>query len=101
MGNRRIAFYLLASSSYMLIAVNQENIVVRINHEKFLILFRNKELVALAERRLGKTTSLVYSQLLKGVEDKLQRCQDSIGGDEEEADPKKSELGTPKVRCRG
>lgn len=61
-----------------------ESIVVRINHEKFLILFRNKELVTLAERRLGKTTSLVYAQLLKGLEDKILRCQDSIDTEEEE-----------------
>ena len=62
-----------------------EGIVVRVNHEKFLILFRNKELVAFAERRLGKTTAQVYGQLLKGLEDKILRCQDSIDTDEDDA----------------
>jgi len=62
-----------------------ESIVVRVNHEKFLILFRNKELVVLAERRLGKTTAQVYAQLLKGLEDKILRCQDSIETDEDDA----------------
>jgi len=62
-----------------------ENIVVRVNHEKFLILFRNKELVAFAERRLGKTTAQVYGQLLKDLEDKILCCQDSIDTDEDDA----------------
>lgn len=62
-----------------------ESIVVRVNHEKFLILFRNKELVAFSERRLGKTTAQVYGQLLKGLEDKILRCQDSIDTDEDDA----------------
>ncbi|KAF8468344.1 RNA polymerase III subunit RPC82-domain-containing protein [Kalaharituber pfeilii] len=66
-----------------------ENSVVRVNHEKFLILFRNKELVTMAERRLGKTTSLVFGQLLKALEDKIHRCQDTAGMEEEESDPKK------------
>lgn len=56
-----------------------EKIVVRINHEKFLITFRNKELVALAERRLGRVTAQVYGQLLKGLEDKIYSCQDGVG----------------------
>ena len=56
-----------------------ESIVIRINHEKFLIVFRNKELVALAERRLGKVTAQVYGQLLKGLEDKMYSCQDGVG----------------------
>ncbi|KAF8426620.1 RNA polymerase III subunit RPC82-domain-containing protein [Tirmania nivea] len=62
-----------------------ESIVVRVNHEKFLILFRNKELVASAERRLGKTTAQVYGQLLKGLEDKILRCRDSFDIDEDDA----------------
>ena len=56
-----------------------ENIIVRINHEKFLIVFRNKELVALAERRLGRITAQVYGQLLKGLEDRVYSCQDGSG----------------------
>lgn len=52
----------------------QEEIVLRVNHEKFLVLFRNQELVSLAEKRLGRSTAAVYSQFLARIEPKYLRC---------------------------
>ena len=63
---------------------------MRINHEKFLILFRNSELVAWAEKRLGKTTAAVYEQLLRCFEDKLHQCRDTTDDVVEGAQPLKS-----------
>ncbi|KAF3941261.1 hypothetical protein ABW19_dt0210288 [Dactylella cylindrospora] len=44
------------------------NIVLRVNHAKFLAIFRNDELVRWVETRVGKVTSLVYAELLKHLE---------------------------------
>lgn len=68
-----------------------EDIVVRINHEKFLVVFRNAELVSLAEKRLGKTTALVYDQLLLALEPKIHQCRNEFESEEEaeEVDKKK------------
>ncbi|KAH0610892.1 uncharacterized protein H6S33_011319 [Morchella sextelata] len=66
-----------------------EEVVLRVNHEKFLVLFRNQELVSLAEKRLGKTTSLVYGQFLEKLEPKYLRCHVIGDDDEEEDNPKK------------
>lgn len=59
--------------------VVQESLVLRINHEKFLVLFRNAELVSLAEQRLGRVSALVYREFLKRIEPKILRCQDNAG----------------------
>lgn len=67
-----------------------EEVVLRVNHEKFLVLFRNQELVSLVEKRLGKTTSLVYGQFLEKLEPKYLRCCVIGDDDEEEDNPKKS-----------
>ncbi|KAG0130216.1 RNA polymerase III subunit RPC82-domain-containing protein [Tuber indicum] len=66
-----------------------ENIVLRINHEKFLVLFRNAELVSLAESRHGKVSSQVYAELLKRLEEKYFRCHEPYPGGDEEDDTKK------------
>ncbi|KAK6503028.1 RNA polymerase III subunit C82 [Arthrobotrys musiformis] len=44
------------------------SIVLRVNNAKFLAIFRNEELVRWAESRIGKTTSLVYAELLRHLE---------------------------------
>ncbi|KAK6341040.1 RNA polymerase III subunit C82 [Orbilia brochopaga] len=44
------------------------NVVLRVNHAKFLSIFRNEELVRWVETRIGKATSLVYAELLKHLE---------------------------------
>ncbi|RPA99946.1 hypothetical protein L873DRAFT_1843189 [Choiromyces venosus 120613-1] len=67
-----------------------ENIVLRVNHEKFLVLFRNAELVSLAEGRHGKVSSQVYAEFLKRLEGKYFRCRELYSADDdEEEDPKK------------
>lgn len=54
------------------------NCVVSINHEKFLILSRNKQLVELASTRVGVVTSQVYAAVLKCYENKLNTCKDEL-----------------------
>ncbi|KAL7267166.1 RNA polymerase III subunit C82 [Rhizina undulata] len=68
-----------------------ESIVLRVNHEKFLVLFRNEELVSLAGKKLGKVTSQVYSEFLKRLEVRYLRCREpeEEDEDEEDEDPKK------------
>ncbi|EPS43035.1 hypothetical protein H072_2990 [Dactylellina haptotyla CBS 200.50] len=45
-------------------------VVLRVNHSKFLAIFRNEELVRWVESRIGKATSQVYAELLKHIEKK-------------------------------
>ncbi|KAI5787118.1 RNA polymerase III subunit RPC82-domain-containing protein, partial [Geopyxis carbonaria] len=73
-----------------------EEIVIRINHEKFLVLFRNTELAALAERRLGKVTSQVYAEFLKLLESKIHRCRHEFDDEDEEDE----ENGNAKKRLK-
>jgi len=55
-----------------------------------LVLFRNAELVSLAESRHGKVSSQVYAELLKRLEEKYFRCREPYPADgNEEDDPKK------------
>lgn len=71
----------------------QENLVLRINHDKFLVVFRNAELVSLAEQRLGKVTAQVYAEFLNRIEPKIFRCKDNVGEELENDDkPAKSTL---------
>jgi DNA-directed RNA polymerase III subunit RPC3 len=55
-----------------------EDIVLRVNYDKFMVLFRNDELIELAKDRMGETTSLVYKEVLKALESKILRCHDPI-----------------------
>lgn len=55
-----------------------EDLVLRVNYDKFLVLFRNDELVELAKDRMGETTALVYKELLRVMESKILRCHDPI-----------------------
>lgn len=52
-----------------------ESIALRVNYEKFLVFFRNQELIALAEKKISKVTAQVYGELLKIMESKVHRCR--------------------------
>ncbi|KAI9823329.1 MAG: RNA polymerase III subunit C82 [Thelocarpon impressellum] len=54
----------------------EANLVVRVDYEKFAVAFRNQELVALANHKLGAATSLVYAELLQMMGDGIGRCRD-------------------------
>ncbi|KAH0537160.1 hypothetical protein FGG08_006030 [Glutinoglossum americanum] len=55
-----------------------ENLVIRVNHEKFVVAFRNQEFVNLSEKRIGSTTALVYAELLRRLEARIDRCKDDL-----------------------
>jgi DNA-directed RNA polymerase III subunit RPC3 len=50
-------------------------LILRINYEKCVVSLRNQRLVALANDRIGETTSLIYAQGLKLIEEKIERCR--------------------------
>lgn len=50
-------------------------IVLRINHDKYLVYQRNADLVALCQRRLGPTPAAVYSHILKYLESQVFSCR--------------------------
>jgi DNA-directed RNA polymerase III subunit RPC3 len=62
--------------------------VVRVNYEKCTVLLRNQRLVSLVAHDIGETTSQVYAELLRLLEEKIPRCQRDhiIDGGEEETD---------------
>lgn len=67
-----------------------DEIVVRVNHDKLDLMIRNQRLVELAEQCIGSTTAKVYAELLHKLEHELQNCKSSslISEDvDEEADP--------------
>lgn len=49
--------------------------VIRINHEKCIVILRNQRLVALANERIGETTSQIFEYALRLVEGKIERCR--------------------------
>ncbi|KAI4096135.1 MAG: hypothetical protein LQ344_001198 [Seirophora lacunosa] len=51
---------------------------LRLNHEKFSILMRNQQLVALVEESIGPTTAKVYAKLLRNVESHLRKCKTEL-----------------------
>ncbi|KAI4290695.1 MAG: hypothetical protein L6R35_000002 [Caloplaca aegaea] len=51
---------------------------LRLNHEKFSILMRNQQLVALVEESIGPTTAKVYAKLLCNVEPQLRKCKNEL-----------------------
>ena len=53
----------------------KRDLVIRINYEKFTITLRNMRLVELARNRIGETTSQVYAELLRLLEEHLPRCR--------------------------
>lgn len=85
--------YVATSSRYLenasKLTLSQGNLVLRINHEKITVAFRSQRLVELAERRIGKTTSQIYAEVLRQLERNIQRCQteptEVLGDDDEPA----------------
>ncbi|ANB15043.1 Rpc82p [Sugiyamaella lignohabitans] len=55
-----------------------KDIVLSVNHEKYLLLARNNDLVKLASKRVGKVTGQVYKRLLACYESKISRCNQEI-----------------------
>ncbi|QSZ34520.1 hypothetical protein DSL72_006114 [Monilinia vaccinii-corymbosi] len=52
-----------------------ENLVLRINHEKCTVFMRNRRLVELANSRIGETTSYIYAELLRLLSERIPRCR--------------------------
>jgi DNA-directed RNA polymerase III subunit RPC3 len=51
------------------------DLVIRINYEKCTVALRNLRLVELANNRIGETTSHVYAELLRLLEESIPRCR--------------------------
>lgn len=68
----------MLSAEYIVTFTNtfQDNIVLRINHDKFTVVARNQRLVELAENCISTATSKVYSEVLHKLEPKLLQCKD-------------------------
>jgi DNA-directed RNA polymerase III subunit RPC3 len=56
----------------------KDELVLRVNFEKCNVDLRNQQLVRMAARYVGETTSKVYQALLRAVEDQTIRCYDSL-----------------------
>lgn len=52
--------------------------VLSVNHDKFLLIFRNEELAKLAAKTIGPVTAAVYRRLLQCYETKLFRCSQPV-----------------------
>ena len=57
----------------------QDDLVLRVNHEKFAVVARNKRLIEYAERCIGTTTSKVYAEVLQKLESELFQCKAEPG----------------------
>jgi hypothetical protein len=55
-----------------------DDICVRLNYEKCAVIMRNEQLVELAHRYIGETTSQVYAALLRSIEREWPRCYDPM-----------------------
>lgn len=53
----------------------KQTLVVRVNSEKGTVALRNRRLAELAHSRIGDTTSRVYAELLRSLEDGISRCR--------------------------
>ena len=51
---------------------------ISVNHEKYLVILRNKDLVQVASKRVRPVTAKVYEALLSCYETKLHRCKQKI-----------------------
>ncbi|KAL8790864.1 MAG: hypothetical protein Q9195_006189 [Heterodermia aff. obscurata] len=60
----------------------REDVILRINHDKFSILDRNKKLVNLAEASIGTVTSQVYAAALRMLEDQLELKRRTLFSDD-------------------
>ena len=63
----------------------KHRLIVRVNHEKCTVALRTQQLVSVAARDIGHTTSLVYVELLRILEREIPRCRldPSIDGSDE------------------
>ncbi|KAF6219856.1 hypothetical protein HO133_003681 [Letharia lupina] len=52
------------------------NLILRVNHAKFVVLMRNDHLVDLADRIISTSTARVYAQVLRALEPKVQECRE-------------------------
>lgn len=50
------------------------DVMLRLNHDKYLVYQRNLDLVELCQARLGETTAAVYKYILKDLEPKIFSC---------------------------
>ncbi|RKF79448.1 DNA-directed RNA polymerase III subunit rpc3 [Golovinomyces cichoracearum] len=60
--------------------------VIRVNNDKCTVFLRNQRLIVAVQDKIGVTTSLIYGEALRLLEDNISRCQmspkiDSIGED--------------------
>lgn len=53
----------------------KRDLVVRVNYEKCTVALRNQRLVQLANSRIGETTSQIYAELLRLLEESIPRCR--------------------------
>lgn len=51
------------------------DLLIRINYDKYIVTLRNNRLVELAYNRIGETTSHVYAEILRLMEERILRCQ--------------------------
>ncbi|CCU81166.1 unnamed protein product [Blumeria hordei] len=49
--------------------------IVRINYDKCIVFLRSQKLAVSAKDRIGETTSIIYREALKLVEERIPRCQ--------------------------
>ncbi|CAD6505706.1 BgTH12-07983, partial [Blumeria graminis f. sp. triticale] len=49
--------------------------IVRINYDKCIVFLRSHKLTVSAKERIGETTSIIYREALKLIEDRIARCQ--------------------------
>lgn len=53
----------------------KRNLILRINYDKCTVALRSLRLAELAYNRIGETTSYVYAELLRLLEEGIQRCR--------------------------
>jgi len=53
----------------------KQDMIVRINFEKITVALRNERLVEFACERIGETTSYVYAEILRLMEENISRCR--------------------------
>lgn len=75
----------------------KRDLVLRINYEKCTVALRNQRLVQLANSRIGETTSNVYAEFLRLLEEKIPRCRLDIKIDDVEDLPEGPSITTMEV----
>ncbi|KAI4142229.1 MAG: hypothetical protein L6R39_005025 [Caloplaca ligustica] len=61
-----------------------DELIVRVNHEKSAILLRNRQLVALAEESISSSSAKVYGEVLRDAEPQLKKCKTELDVDVED-----------------